>query len=256
MNEIKILRAKQGRNPWLLRRIARGNYTASTVAMADVASRRVSDTRERILELAEAAVLDKGFAATSIEELIAGAGITKSGFFYHFRDKGELARALMLRYIAHNDAVPDDIFVRADALNEDPLHGFLVALRLFAEMMADLPATHSGCLVASFCYQDRLFDREVHELARTGVRRWRKLFLDRLEKIARGYPPKVDVALEDLADMANTLVDGGIIMSRVLGAKTILPRQILLYREFIRTVFLGPMASATPETPAAPERKG
>ena len=38
--------------------------------------------------------------------------------------------------------------------------------------------------------------------------------------------------------MANTLVDGGIIMSRVLVDKTILPRQILLYREFIRTVFL------------------
>jgi len=129
--------------------------------MADLASRRVSDTRERILELAEASVLDKGFAATSIEELIAGAGITKSGFFYHFRDKRELARALMLRYIAHNDAVLDDIFLRADELNEDPLHGFLVALKLFAEMMADLPATHPGCLVASFCYQDRLFDREV-----------------------------------------------------------------------------------------------
>ena len=220
--------------------------------MADVAPRRVSDTRERILELAEASVLDKGFAATSIEELIAGAGITKSGFFYHFRDKRELARALMLRYIAHNDAVLDDIFLRADELNEDPLHGFLVALRLFAEMMADLPATHPGCLVASFCYQDRLFDREVHELTRTGVRSWRKLFLDRLEKIAGRYPPKLDLALEDLADMANTLVDGGIIMSRVLVDKTILPRQILLYREFIRAVFLGPSAGLPPQPPATP----
>jgi TetR/AcrR family transcriptional regulator, transcriptional repressor for nem operon len=214
--------------------------------MADLAPRRVPDTRERILELAEASVLDKGFAATSIEELIVGAGITKSGFFYHFRDKRELARALMLRYITHNDAVLDDIFLRADELNEDPLHGFLVALKLFAEMMADLPTTHPGCLVASFCYQDRLFDREVHELTQTGVRGWRKLFLDRLEKIAERYPPKVDLSLEDLADMANTLVDGGIIMSRVLVDKTILPRQILLYREFIRTVFLGVTAGRAP----------
>jgi AcrR family transcriptional regulator len=214
--------------------------------MADAAAPRTNETRERILELAEAAVLDKGFAATSIEELIVGAGITKSGFFYHFRDKGELARALMLRYIAHNDAVLDDIFVRADELNEDPLHGFLVALKLFAEMMAELPATHPGCLVASFCYQDRLFDGEVRTLTQTGVRSWRKLFLDRLEIIAGRYPPKVALALEDLADMANTLVDGGIIMSRVLVDKTILPRQILLYREFIRTVFLGPASERMP----------
>lgn len=207
--------------------------------MAELAPNRSGDTRERILALAEAAVLDKGFAATSIDELIAGAGITKSGFFYHFRDKGELARALMLRYIAHNDAVLGEIFLRADELNEDPLHGFLVALKLFAEMMADLPQTHPGCLVASFCYQDRLFDGEVRALTQTGVRSWRKLFLERLEKIAQHYPAQIEVPLEDLADMANTLVDGGIIMSRVLVDKAILPRQILLYREFIRAVFLG-----------------
>lgn len=207
--------------------------------MSELATRRHSDTRERILELAEAAVLDKGFAATSIEELIAGAGITKSGFFYHFRDKRELARALMLRYIAHNDAVLEDIFLRADDLNEDPLHGFLVALKLFAEMMAELPQTHPGCLVASFCYQDRLFDQDVRELTQAGVRSWRKVFLDRLQNIAQRYPPRLDLPLEDLADMANTLVDGGIILSRVLVDKAILPRQILLYRTFIRTVFLG-----------------
>ena len=49
-------------------------------------------TRERILEIAEAAVLAKGFGATSIEEVIAEAGLTKSGFFYHFKDKHDLAR--------------------------------------------------------------------------------------------------------------------------------------------------------------------
>ena len=54
--------------------------------------RKGSETRERILDVAEAAVLEKGFAATSIEEVIAAVGITKSGFFYHFRDKNELAQ--------------------------------------------------------------------------------------------------------------------------------------------------------------------
>ena len=55
--------------------------------------------REQILEIAERAVLAKGFGATSIEEIIAEAGITKSGFFYHFKDKNELALALINRYI-------------------------------------------------------------------------------------------------------------------------------------------------------------
>src|SRR5262245_14033126 len=179
--------------------------------MLEMTSRKGAATRERILELAESAVLEKGFAATSIEELIVAAGITKSGFFYHFKDKGELATALMQRYIEHNDAILADIFARADELNDDPLHGFLVALKLFAEMTADLPGTHPGCLVAAFCYQDRLFSQEVRDLSLEGTKRWHKLFFDRLTRIAERHPPRIAVELDALADMANTLVDGGII---------------------------------------------
>jgi AcrR family transcriptional regulator len=207
--------------------------------MLETSPRKGSPTRERILELAEAAVLAKGFAATSIEELIAAAGITKSGFFYHFKDKGELATALMERYVAHNDSVLTDIFRRAEELNEDPLHGYLVALKLLAEMTADLPSAHPGCLVASFCYQDRLFSQDVRDLTFRGVAGWRKIFLDRLTRIAERYPPKIPVDIEALADMANTLVDGGIILSRVMRDRHILPQQIMLYRDFVRAVFLG-----------------
>ena len=207
--------------------------------MLEATPRKTSPARERILELAEAAVLAKGFAATSIDELIAAAGITKSGFFYHFKDKGELAAALMERYVAHNATVLTDIFRRADELNEDPLHGYLVGLKLLAEMTADLPGAHPGCLVASFCYQDRLFSQDVRDLTFRGVAGWRKIFLDRLTRIAERYPPKIPVDLEALADMANTLVDGGIILSRVMRDRHILPQQIMLYRDFVRAVFLG-----------------
>jgi len=39
--------------------------------------------------------------------------------------------------------------------------------------------------------------------------------------------------------MANTLVDGGIILSKLMRDKDVLPRQVMLYREFVRAVFLG-----------------
>ena len=68
------------------------------------------ETRERILQIAESAVLAKGFGATSIDEVIAEAGITKSGFFYHFRDKNELARAMLRRYVETEDRLFDDIW--------------------------------------------------------------------------------------------------------------------------------------------------
>ena len=201
--------------------------------------RKGRDTKERILDVAEAAVLEKGFAATSIEELIAAVDITKSGFFYHFKDKNALAKALLIRYVEREDALFDDLFARADELNEDPLHGFLVGLKMMSELMADLPNGHPGCLVASFCYQDRLFDKEVRDLNTKAVLKWRKRFRKRLELIAARYPPKGSVDLDDLADMLSVIADGGIILSRVVNDKQALPRQIMLYRDFIRAVFLG-----------------
>ena len=77
--------------------------------------RKGSDTRERILEVAEAAVFEKGFAGTSIEEVIAAVGITKSGFFYHFKDKNELAKALLIRYVEREDALFDDLCARVSS---------------------------------------------------------------------------------------------------------------------------------------------
>ena len=205
--------------------------------MLQIPTRRRSETRERILEVAEEAVLAKGFAATSIEEIIAAVGITKSGFFYHFRDKADLAKSLILRYLEHDRAILDDLFRRGDELNDDPLHGFLVGLRLFAEMVADLPAAHPGCLAASFAYQDQLFNQEIRALNAEGLLAWRIRFRERLDLIAERYPPRIDVDFEALADMAGTLVEGGIVLGRALKDGSILPRQIILYRELIRSIF-------------------
>jgi len=201
-------------------------------------TRKGEETRERLLELAESAVLQKGFAATSIDELIAAAGITKGGFFYHFKDKNELAKALLVRYLENDHAILEDIFRRGDELHDDPLHSFLISMKLFAEMLADLPGSHPGCLAASYAYQDQLFSQEIRDLNLSGVQAWRVRFRERIEQIAARYPPRIAVDLGVLADMPLTLVEGGIVNGKVLKDATILPNQILAYREFVRQIFL------------------
>jgi TetR/AcrR family transcriptional regulator, transcriptional repressor for nem operon len=207
--------------------------------MQELQHHKRSNTRDHILDAAEAAILAKGFAGTSIDELIAAVGITKNGFFYHFKDKSELARALLVRYVAREDTLFDDLFRRADELDEDPLHGFLVGLKMMSEVMADLPSGHPGCLVAAFCYQDRLFDREVRDLYTSAMLGWRRRFRERLELIVARYPPRIAVDLDHLADMLSAIAEGGIVVSKVVKDKRALSQQLMLYREFIRAVFLG-----------------
>ncbi|GAM98659.1 transcriptional regulator of TetR family [alpha proteobacterium U9-1i] len=194
-------------------------------------------TRERIMDIAQDAVLHKGFAATSIDEIICEAGITKSGFFYHFKDKNDLAKALLQRYLDNEWSVFDALFKQADELSEDPLHSFLIFLKLFSDIMGDLPNGHPGCLVSSYIYQDHLFSRDVRDMTTEGHRIWRRRFRERLDKIAARYTPKIDINLDDLADMLSSVADGGIILSKSLHDPSVLPRQILQYRAYVRLVF-------------------
>jgi TetR/AcrR family transcriptional repressor of nem operon len=197
-----------------------------------------AQTRQRILETAQESILAKGFDATSIEEIVAAAEITKSGFFYHFRDKNELARALLEWNLEIDRQVLEDVFRRGHDLSEDPLHAFLIGLKLFAEVMDDLPNGHPGCIVTTVCYQQRLFDAEVCALNRQVVLNWRSLFLAELTAIAERYPPREPVDLVSLADMVSTVVEGGIIMAKALGRPKVLGEQILLQRSYIKLLFM------------------
>jgi len=205
-----------------------------------------AETRMRILEIAQAAVLAKGFGATSIDEIIADAGITKSGFFYHFKDKNELAREMVASFIEENDRIFDEIFERGRQLSEDPLQAFMIGLKLLAETLADVQKQHPGCLIASVCYQERLFDRAVVDLIRQSAVTWNARFRGYLEEIASLYPPQGDFDLGDLADTLTCMIDGGIILSKIMKDTGRLERQVLAFRSFLRMVFAPAAAVARP----------
>jgi TetR/AcrR family transcriptional repressor of nem operon len=194
-------------------------------------------TRARIMDLAYERIIDKGFAATSIEELVEAGGLTKSGFFYHFRDKNDLARQLMERFIEDDEQLLDGLEARARSLHEDPLHAFLIFLKLYAEVMEQMLQTRPGCLVASVVSQDSSFDAEVRARSTEIVLGWRRRFSAWLQEIAVQHPPRGGVDLEALADQIVVIAEGAILLSKALRDPGQGSRQILLYRETVRLIF-------------------
>lgn len=195
------------------------------------------ETREKILSIAESIILQKGFAGTSIDEIIEASNITKGGFFYHFKGKDDLAKYLMIRYQQADDRFFHALFERAESLSEDPLQQMLIFLKLLAEAMAQLPSTHPGCLVASFTYENQLMNTEVNRIMCDCLYGWRKLFIQKLASISDNYPMKIETDLLELSDMLTAVMEGGIILSRALDDPERLVNQILMYRNHIRLLF-------------------
>jgi AcrR family transcriptional regulator len=194
-------------------------------------------TKENILEIAQAIMLQKGFSGTSIDEIIAASNITKGGFFYHFESKNDLAKHLMLKYQRDDDLFFSGLFSRADELSEDPLQQMLIFLKLLAEAMANLPDVHPGCLIATFTSANQQLNEDVKQLTADCTLDWRQLFSRRLEEASKKIPMKIDMPISELADMLSTVIEGGIILSRTLNDQQILPQQILQYRDYLRLLY-------------------
>ena len=194
-------------------------------------------TRERLMDAANDAILTKGFAGTSIDELVEATGITKSGFFYHFRDKGDLARQLLVRFLAEDDAVTDALTAQAHARSGDPMQRFLLFLDLYADMMDEVDEVHPGCLVAAVIYQEQAFDRDVRQMLFETAMRWRERFRSWFQAIDAQYTPVAPIDLDTLADSFSAVVEGSIVLTRALGDPKLLGRQLRLFGTMIRTTY-------------------
>ncbi|HAD32070.1 MAG TPA: TetR/AcrR family transcriptional regulator [Methylophaga sp.] len=198
---------------------------------------RANSSRERILSTAESLILQKGFAGTTIDEILEKSAITKGGFFYHFNGKMDLARAIVERYISMDNEVFDELSAQADKLSEDPLQQTLIFLNLFTDMVGGLTSVHPGCVVAVFTYEAQMLDQDIQDAMREGMLGWREMMAKRIEKIQEKYRPRLETSTEALADMFSSLLEGGIILARLYGDNQALISQVQAYRSHLRLLF-------------------
>ena len=198
---------------------------------------RGRETKELILANTEALVLDRGFAGTSIDEILKLTGLTKGAFFYHFKNKVELARALVERYWRQDYAMLEGFSKRADELSEDPLQSMLIFLKLFEEFIEGLDEPPGGCLFASYVYELYQFDEGIKQYIADGFKEWGAMYERRIEKIAAKYPPKIEIDAGELAETLMCIIEGGFILSKSLRDTAVMARSVRQFRRHLQLVF-------------------
>ena len=139
---------------------------------------RVTDTRRRLLEVAEAHFADKGFEATSLRDIGGVLSIANSSLLHHFASKRKLYGAVLAR-IADSLEDLDDRF-DADCRGDD------AALLVLAELFFAWAKDHPRYV--------RIIARELLDNAEhvESVRHWHlEPIVQRLaERIGRGNPKR------------------------------------------------------------------
>lgn len=212
--------------------------------------RNGQSTRDRILVVAHDLVLQQGYAATSLDQILERAGVTKGAFFYHFKSKEALAGALIERYLAGEHQVLESTLRRAEKLTSDPLQQVLVGLGFVEEMFAALEAPHPGCLIASYLYQNELMTPETTARSREAFLAWRREIADKLRAAARLHAPRRPVDYDALGDLLNTIIEGAMVLSKLFDDPKIPVQQLRQLRAYIELLFDVPR-QPEPGAPAA-----
>jgi TetR/AcrR family transcriptional regulator, transcriptional repressor for nem operon len=199
-------------------------------------------TRQKILDATQEVILQQGYSQASVDRVLEKSGLTKGAFFYHFKSKNDLIKALIDRYASEETDVLVRSIARGEALARDPLQQLLVAVGIMieeADVLAQSTAagSHPGCLFGSYTYEIDTIVPEVHEVLRRTAIEWRTMVRGKLDEAAAEHPPCGAVDLDDLANGLLVAYEGGFIMGRMLNDPGQLARQLRNYRALLEFTF-------------------
>lgn len=194
-------------------------------------------TRKRILDTAQQLILTYGFSGMSVDMLIAHLDMTKGAFFHHFKNKNELARSLLQRFLDEGIAFFDVSLERARKYSDDPLQQLLILVRQYSEVFENLAEPYDGCLFAAYVYEYQQFDEETQAMISLEFKHSREVITQLLHQAADRYPPKQRVDLQALADSFMVIFEGAFILERALGEPGITSKQLDHYCRYIELLF-------------------
>ncbi|MDN5765086.1 MAG: TetR/AcrR family transcriptional regulator [Humibacillus sp.] len=204
-------------------------------------SRDGSSTRERILDAAERLVIDNGFAATSVDRVIADASSSKGAFFHHFQSKNDLAKALVERYAAADRAHLDEAVAHVRALDVDPAGRVLAFVELFERGADELMSAQSSCLYVSVLTERDLVNSGTTADIEPAITAWR----DQLSRLlSEALPEEGTVDTDALADHLFVTFEGAFILSRATGDKAHMRRQLHVLRQLLTSLLARPHAAS------------
>lgn len=200
-------------------------------------NRNPKNTRIKIMDAAQALILDHGFGGTTVDSVIELAGVSKGAFFHHFSSKAELGEKLVRRYADEDAEHLEQTMLKAEGLNDDPLQQMLIFIKLFEQEIESLKEPFPGCLFASYLQQSELFDHNILNIIRESMLLWRSRVLDKLKKIEQKYSPQRDVELESLADMLMVIFEGAFVLSQSMNENKVIAHQLSHYHTYLSLLF-------------------
>ena len=189
------------------------------------------NTRKRIIAKSAELFNQKGYASSSLSDIMELTGIKKGGIYRHFASKDEIA---VEAYRYAGGIVSGKIHEALD--RETTATGKLLVFLKVYENVVEAPPFIGGCPLLNLATESDDGDPVLRENARRGMDNTLELMKRIIAEGVRSGEFKADLNVEALATFALSIMEGGIMLSKLDGDNRHVRANIDSLTAYLKTV--------------------
>lgn len=200
------------------------------------------NSRSRLLDAALQVIRSKGYAATTIDDMCAVAGLTKGSFFHHFKSKEDLALAA----IDHWNTMTGGLFAQAAYhQHADPRDRVLAYLDFRAQILhGELP--EFTCLLGTLVQETYATHPRISAACDAGIASHAQTVALDIAAARAMYAPNATWDAPSLALYTQAVIQGAFILAKAQGKAEIAAMCIGHLRCYVEGLL-------TPGSPLSPQ---
>jgi TetR/AcrR family transcriptional regulator, transcriptional repressor for nem operon len=189
--------------------------------------------REKLLDAAFVLIREKGYSATSVDELCAQAGVTKGAFFHHFQSKEALAVAAANRWSEVSEA-----FFQTAPYHEhrDPLARVLGYLD-FRKALLKGKVAEFTCLAGTMVQEVYRTHAEIREACDASISGHAAMVEADIAEAMKLYGVREKWSAQSLALHTQAVLQGAFVLAKAKGGPDVAVASIEHLRRYVELLF-------------------
>jgi TetR/AcrR family transcriptional regulator, transcriptional repressor for nem operon len=196
-------------------------------------------TRDRLINSARYLFWERGFAGTSMADLLAHADVNSGSFYHFFESKEALLREVLTGYLhALRPMVVDPAFTQTD----EPLERIFAILAGYRERILQTECRY-GCPLGRLALEIDPENRPAHKLIAENFQGWITAVRECIDQLNPRLPKDTDP--NALATYVLAVMEGGVMISRSYGTVEPFDRAVKQLRQHFTLLLKSPQKTPT-----------